>query len=93
MEIDTLADAVAERVMAIQLTPVWNSDQACRAVGKIRPDGSTNLSGLRKWISKYAPKAPCGNGRYSRDKIIQGLNIEEKTGSQNRSGKHLKRKK
>jgi len=32
---------------------------------------------LERWIREWAPRARCGKGRYSKEKILQGLRTEE----------------
>lgn len=82
-EQEALATQIAEKLFEFQLQPVWDTERAMSVVGK------KTVESFRNWLRRYAPRAGCGNNRYSREKILQGLRMEEKTGAKHRNGKHL----
>lgn len=83
-----LADEIAERVLAMRIQPVWTTEQAMKIVGKKTP------ATFRFWVTKYAPRANCGNGRWNREKIVHGLNKEATVGgSKCKTGDHLRKRK
>lgn len=85
-QMDQLAEKIAERIFAMQALPVITNSQAMAMVGKGTPRALSN------WVRQYSPRAGCGQGRYSKEKILQGLRVEEKTGAKRRSGQHLRKK-
>jgi hypothetical protein len=66
-----LAAEIAEQLTAMQ-SPVLTDKQAMAMTGK------TTRHSFMSWRNKYAKTARVGEGRYSRDKIVQGLNRESK---------------
>ena len=74
-----LAEEIAHQVVAMQ-SPVLTSEQAMAITGK------ATATSFLLWRNKYAKTARVGEGRYSRDKIMQGLNRESKQVA-NRRGK------
>ena len=70
-ELAVLAQAIGNRVYAMQIKPVVTVEEAMEIVGK------RSASALERWIREWAPRARCGKGRYSKEKILQGLRTEE----------------
>jgi len=64
-----LAEEIARQVVAMQ-SPVISDKLAMAMTGK------TTKQSFLLWRNKYAKAAGVGKGRYSRDKIVQGLRRE-----------------
>ena len=66
------ADAVALRMYALKERPVLAADEAMALVGK------RSSSAFDEWLRRWAPRARCGQGVYSKDRILQGLNKQSR---------------
>lgn len=69
IDIDKLAEKVAERVFGLQYAMVLTKRQAMALTGK------TSDTAFDAWNATYGPCA-CGHGRYSREKLQRGLKRE-----------------
>lgn len=72
VDLEKLANRIALQTEALRISPVYTREQVMGLVGK------NSQTALDRWLKTFAPKARCGQGRYTKAAIHRGLQRESR---------------